>query len=59
MEKEAKELLDFVEYVVASEYLRSYFRRHKNKLYRWDLKYKDDDMKTLVEDIYRHQDYIG
>ena len=58
MEKEAKELLDFVEYVVASENLRSYFRRRKNKLYRWDLKYKDDDMKTLVEDMYRHQDYI-
>ena len=47
MEKEAKELLDFVEYVVASENLRLHFRRRKNKIYRWDLKYKDDDIENV------------
>ncbi len=57
MEKEAKELLDFLDGINASEGIREYFYA-KNKLYRWDLKYKDDEMKTLAEDIDRHQDYI-
>jgi hypothetical protein len=57
MEKETKELLKLVEGTFVTEEIRSYFRR-KNKLYRWDLKYKDDDIQELAEDIYRHQDDI-
>jgi hypothetical protein len=58
MKKEAKELLEFIDRdILLNENVKTYFRR-KNKLYRWDLKYKDDDIKELAEDIYRHQDYI-
>ncbi len=57
MEKEAKELLDFVEGIVLSDNIKSYFR-DKNKPYRWDLKYKAEDIKTLAEDMYRHRDDI-
>ena len=49
--------MDFLDGINASEGIREYFYA-KNKLYRWDLKYKDDEMKTLAEDIDRHQDYI-
>jgi hypothetical protein len=58
MEKEAKELLDFVENIVLSENIRSYFC-DKNKPYRWDLKYKAEDIQTLAEDMHRHPDYIN
>jgi hypothetical protein len=50
-------LLDFVEGISASEAIREYFHA-KNKLFRWDLKYKDDELKTLAEDIDKHQDDI-
>ena len=56
MKKEAKQLSNFVESIIVSEEVKSYFRR-KNKLYRYDLKYKDD-MKALAEDIHHHQDDI-
>ena len=58
MEKEAKELLDFLEGINTSEGIREYFYA-KNKPYRWDLKYNDDEMKTFAEDIDRHQDDIN
>ena len=57
MEKEAKELLDFVERIVLNEDIRSYFY-DKNKPYRWDLKYKDEDIEAFAEDMSRHPDYI-
>lgn len=47
MEIEAKELLDFTSYFC-----------DKNKPYRWDLKYKAEDIETLAEDMHRHPDYI-
>ena len=57
MEKEAKQLSNFVESIVVSEEVKSYFPR-KGKLYRYDSKYKKDDIKELAEDMQRHQDYI-
>jgi hypothetical protein len=57
MGKEAKDLSDFIEGFIGTEESRSYFRR-KEKLYRWDLKYKEGDIKELAEDMYRHQDDI-
>lgn len=57
MEKEAKELSDFLDGINTSEGIREYFYA-ENKPYRWDLKYKDDELKALAEDIDRHQDYI-
>jgi hypothetical protein len=57
MEKEAKELSEFIEKVVVAEETRSYFRS-KQRLYRWGSKYKDDDLKELAEDMYRHRDDI-
>jgi hypothetical protein len=57
MGKEAKDLSDFIEGSIGREETRSYFRR-KEKLYRWDLKYKEGDVKELAEDMYRHQDDI-
>jgi hypothetical protein len=60
IEKEAKELSEFIDKVVATEETRSYFRS-KQKLYRWGSEYKDADLKELAEDTYRHRDenYYG
>jgi hypothetical protein len=51
MEKEAKEFSEFMDKVIASEEKRSYFRTLKHKLYRYDSKYKKDDLKELAEDM--------
>lgn len=57
MEEEANKLLKFLEGISASDGIREYFYA-ENKPYRWDLKYKDDELDALAEDINRHQDYI-
>jgi hypothetical protein len=57
MENEAKQLLDFLEGINASEAVRQYFYA-QNKPYRWDLKYKDNEMESLFEDMETHRDYI-
>jgi hypothetical protein len=28
------------------------------RLYRWDFKYKKDDIKDLTEDMYQHRDWM-
>jgi hypothetical protein len=58
MEKEVNQLSKFIDQIFINEETRSYFSQKKGSLYRWDLKYKKDDLKELVEDMDRHQDYI-
>lgn len=56
MEKEADKLLKFIEEILVKEEIRAYFSYKKNKRYRWDLKYKKDDVQDLAEYLYRHRD---
>lgn len=58
MEKEVNQLSKFIDRLFINEEIRSYFRHKKGRLYRYDSKYKDDDLKDLAEDIRSHQDYI-
>jgi hypothetical protein len=58
MEREVNQLLKFIDRLFLSEETRSYFRHKKGRLYRWDLKYKIEDIKDLAEDMYRHKDDI-
>jgi hypothetical protein len=57
MEQEAKGLSKFREHIFVVDEMRSYFRR-KNKRYRWDLKYKDDDFGQLAGDMIKNWNYI-
>jgi hypothetical protein len=58
MEKEVNQLSKFIDQVFINEETKSYFRHKKGRLYRWDLKYKKEDIKDLVEDMYRHPDWM-
>lgn len=58
MEKETTQLSKFIDIIVVNEETRAYFRDKNRRLYRWDLKYKKEDIKELVEDMYRHQVYF-
>ena len=58
MEKEINLLSKFIDRLFAKEETRSYFRHRKGRLYRWDLKYKKEDIKELAEDMYRHPDWM-
>jgi hypothetical protein len=58
MEKEVNQLSKFIDRLFINEEIKSYFRHKKGRLYKWDLKYKKDDLKELAEDMDRHQDYI-
>jgi hypothetical protein len=59
MEKEVNQLSKFIDRLFINEETRLYFRHKKGRLYRWDLKYKKDDLKELADDMRRHQDYIN
>jgi hypothetical protein len=58
MEKEVDQLSKFIDRLFINEETRSYFRHKKGRLYRWDLKYKKEDIKDLAEDMYRHRDWM-
>jgi hypothetical protein len=58
MEKEVNQLSKLIDSVFINEETRSYFRHKKGRLYRWDLKYKKEDIKELAEDMYRHRDWF-
>jgi hypothetical protein len=58
MEKENTQLSKFIDSIVVNEETKAYFRDKKRRLYRWDLKYKKEDIKDLAEDINRHRDEI-
>jgi hypothetical protein len=57
MKQEAEELSKFMKRIFLVDEVRSYFHR-KNKPYRWDLKYKDDDIIKLLKNMECHRDYI-
>ncbi len=48
----------FIDRLFINEETKSYFRHKKGRLYRWDLKYKKEDIKDLAEDMYRHPDWM-
>ena len=58
MEKEVNQLSKFIDRLFINEETKSYFRHKKGRLYRWDLKYKKEDIKDLAEDMYRHPDWM-
>jgi hypothetical protein len=58
MEKEVDLLSKFIDRIFVNEETRSYFRHKKGRLYRWDSKYKKEDIKDLAEDMYRHRDWM-
>ena len=53
--EESKGLLDFLKRINMYESIREYFLV-RNKPFRWDLKYKDDEMKSFFEDMNEHAD---
>jgi hypothetical protein len=58
MEKEFKALLKFTDGIIVSDQIRAYFRNKKHRLYRWDLKYKKEDIEALAQDMARHPDWL-
>jgi hypothetical protein len=48
MEEEVNQLSEFIDSVFVNEETRSYFRHKKRRLYRWDSKYKKEDIKELA-----------
>ena len=58
MEKEVNQLSKFIDGIFINEETRSYFRHKKGRLYRWDLKYKKEDIEELAEDMARHPDWM-
>jgi hypothetical protein len=58
MEKEADLLSKFIDGIFINEELRSYFRQKRGSLYRWDSKYKKEDIEVLAEDMDRHHDWM-
>jgi hypothetical protein len=57
MESEVKEFSHIINSIFLDDELNSYFRRRGN-LYRWDRRYKVNDLKELAEDIAQHPDYM-
>jgi len=58
MEKEVDLLSKFIDRIFINEETRSYFRHKKGSLYRWDSKYKKEDIEAVAEDMARHPDWM-